>query len=92
MTHQDELADTVNDLPVIDANAALQNGLNFVYGVAGIVAVIVIIVAGVMYITSLGKPEQTAKALRMIIYAAVGLVVVILAAVITNFLISALSG
>ena len=92
MNAAQDLKDTVNSLPMIDVDTTLQNGLNLAYGVAGIVAVIVIIVAGVTYITSVGNPEQTSKALRMIIYAGVGLTIIILAAVITNFLISTVSG
>ena len=91
-TTKDELQSTLDKLPrSTDPNTALQSGLNFTYGVAGIVAVIVIIVAGVIYVTSVGDPNKTSKALRAIIYAAVGLAVVVLAAIITNFLIGAIS-
>ena len=87
--HKAELQETIEGLPQTDPNAALQSGLNFAYGVAGIVAVIV---AGIQYVTSVGDPGKTSKALKTIIYAAAGLAVVILAAVITNFLIGTISG
>lgn len=87
-----DLQTTIDSLPhTSDPNATLQAGLNFAYGVAGIVAVIIIIVAGVQYITSTGDPNKTSKATRAIIYAAIGLGVVILAAIITNFLIGTIS-
>ncbi len=50
-----------------------------------IMAVGFIVFGGISYITSNGSPDKTRKALRTLIFAAVGLVVVILAAVITNF-------
>lgn len=90
--HKAELQETIEGLPQTDPNNALQSGLNFAYGVAGIVAVIIIIVAGIQYVTSVGDPGKTSKALKTIIYAAAGLAVVILAAIITNFLIGTISG
>lgn len=50
-----------------------------------IMAVGFIVYGGISYITSNGSPDKAKKALRTLIFAAVGLVVVILAAVITNF-------
>ena len=46
--------------------------------VAGAAAVVVIIVAGIRYITSNGDAEQTKKAKNAIIYASIGLIVIVL--------------
>lgn len=51
----------------------------------GIMAVGFIVYGGISYITSNGSPDKARKALRTLIFAAVGLVIVVAAAVITNF-------
>lgn len=63
----------------------LQNVLSFVFVIAGIIAVIMILVASLQYITSTGDPQKTKKAKDTIIYALIGLVVAISASVIVNF-------
>lgn len=70
-------------------NTALKNILNGVYQIAGVVAVIIIIIAGVRMITGGDNPDSVATARRAIIYAAAGLVIIISAFVITQFVISA---
>ncbi len=73
-------------IPTPDSNSVLTGVLNTVYFAAGVAAVIVIIIAGIMYATSEGDSGKTAKAKNMILYAVVGLVVIILAFVITGFI------
>jgi len=63
----------------------LEGILNTVYAVAGITAVIVIIIAGFLYVTSHGSPESVKKAKNAIIYATIGLVIVMMAFSITWF-------
>lgn len=70
-----------------DENTVLQNGLNIVYFLAGIIAVIVIIVAGIMYATSSGDQARITKAKNLILYSIAGLVIILSAFVITNFVI-----
>lgn len=70
-------------------NNALKNILNGVYQIAGVVAVIVMIVAGIRMITGGDNPDNVATARKMIIYAAAGLVIIISAFVITQFVINA---
>lgn len=65
---------------------------NWAYVVAGIVAVIFIIKGAVDYLLSQGDPGKVRKATQAIIYAVVGLVIVLLAAAITNFVIGSTSG
>lgn len=52
--------------------------LSVVFMIAGATAVIVIIIGGIMYVTSAGDPQSTAKAKNTILYACIGLVVAIL--------------
>ena len=54
--------------------------------VAAIVAVGVIIYAGIGYITSQGEPEKTAKSKNMLINALVGLAIAVSATAIVSFL------
>lgn len=63
----------------------VENIFTWAYTVSGIVAVAFIVRGAVEYLTSQGDPGRTSKATRSIIFAVVGLVIVILAAAITNF-------
>lgn len=71
-------------------SGVLSGILNAVYFWAGAVAVIVIVVAGFMYTTSAGDPNQTKKAKDAILGASIGLVIVLLAFTITAFVTGAL--
>lgn len=80
------------DLGLKDAPRGIQGAdiaqlLMYVYMVAGIVAVIVIIIGGIRYATSAGDSSSVQSAKNTIQYAVVGLVVVIAAAAITEFVI-----
>lgn len=73
-------------------NTSVLNIINAVIGVLGIVAVIVIIIGGVQYMTSSGDAGKVKKAKDTILYGIIGLVVVILAFAIVNFVIANLIG
>lgn len=73
-------------------SAAVMEAFNYAYTIAGLVAVVFIIKGGVEYVISRGDPSKIQKATREIIYAVIGLVIVLLAAVITTFVINATSG
>jgi len=76
------------DIPKLTGEQVLQNGLNIAYFLAGTIAVIVIIIGGIMYATSAGNAGSVTKAKNMILYSVVGLVIVIIAWAITNFIIT----
>ncbi len=76
---------TIYNVPTYSASTIFANGLNIVYIALGTVAVVVIIVAGIMYTTSGGNAANVTKAKNAIVYAAIGLVVVLLAFTITQF-------
>ena len=78
-------ADSVN-IPKIKADDLLPGVLSTVYWTAGIAAVIVIVVAGIFYSISQGEAAKIKRAREAIIYALVGLVVVMVAFTITNFI------
>lgn len=59
--------------------------LGLVYFIAGIVAVLAIIIGSIRFVSSNGDSNQVASAKNVITYAVVGLVVVLAAAAITQF-------
>lgn len=69
------------------SNAVITNILNAVYFWTGILAVIVIIVAGFYYVTSANNSDRLTRAKNAILYAVIGLIVVLIAFFITNFII-----
>lgn len=75
------------DIPTLDGSAIFNNVLNLVYFAAGVVAVIVIIIAGMSFASSGGDPGKVKSARNKIIFALVGLVLVLAAFAITNFVI-----
>lgn len=84
-------ANDVNINPV-DSNVLLGDILNVVYFWAGVVAVLAIIWGGMMYITANGDSSKVSIAKATIISAVSGLVFVILAFVITGFVMEAVGG
>lgn len=72
---------------VTNANTAVNGILNAVYFWAGIVCVIIIVVGGYLYVTANANASQITRAKNAILGAVVGLVFIILAFTITNFVI-----
>ena len=62
--------------------------INFVTGFFAVIAVIAIIIGGVQYMTSTGDAPKVQKAKNTILYAVIGLIIVILAFVIVNWVIN----
>ena len=75
----------INGLVNMSGEQLLTNALNLTYFVAGIVAVIVIVIAGLMYTVSSGDAGRVAKAKNLLTYSIVGLVVILTAFIITSF-------
>jgi hypothetical protein len=75
------------NIPTVTADQVLNNTLNVAYFLAGVIAVIVIIVGSITFATSAGNSANVTKAKNMILYAVVGLVVILGAFAITNFVI-----
>lgn len=71
--------------PVKDANGAISGILGAVYAGAGMLCVVIIILAGHLYITSSGDPGNLKRAKEAIIGSIIGLIMVIMAFVITQF-------
>lgn len=66
--------------------------LNVFLTLMGIITVIVVIYAGVQYITSAGESHKTSTAKATIVYALAGLIIIGLSFVIVNFVLGAIVG
>lgn len=66
--------------------------INIILWVVGVAAVIVIIVAGLKYVTSSGNPSAVSSAKTTILYAVIGLVIAITAYAIVNFVFKSFGG
>jgi hypothetical protein len=73
-------------LPRITTAQFLTNALNLTYFAAGVVAVIVIIIAGYTFATGVYDPAKITQAKNQLLYSIVGLICVIFAFVITQFI------
>lgn len=71
---------------------AVANIFPWAYTMAGTVAVVFIIKGGIEYMISRGDPGRVQKATRSLTYAVVGLVIVILAAILTSVVMGAIGG
>lgn len=63
----------------------IKSGLNIFSAIIGVIAVVMIMIGGISYITSQGEPAKTATAKNTLLYAAIGLVVAALAQVFVQF-------
>ena len=61
--------------------------VNLALWVAGVIAVIVVIIAGINYSLSAGDPAKTASAKNAILYSVIGLVIIASAIAITGYII-----
>jgi hypothetical protein len=68
-------------------NGSLQTVLQLVFGAAGGVAFLIVVIAGFQYVLSQGDPQKTARAKNAVIYAIVGLIICISAFSIVSFVV-----
>lgn len=88
---------SLDQCPEWDTNSQLSKGnlmetlqliINVVVGIVGFVAVVMIIMGGISFVTSQGDSSKVAKARNTILYGVVGLIVVLLAFAIVNFVLT----
>ena len=72
-------------LPVNDVNTQLDDGLDLVYAIAAVIAVVVIVIAGIQYSLSNGNAQTVSKAKNAIVYSVVGLIIIASAFMITSY-------
>ncbi|MDD3711808.1 MAG: pilin [Patescibacteria group bacterium] len=71
-----------------DLAATIQSVINIMLVIAGVVAVIYLIIGGYQYVTAGGNAEQAAAARTTILNALIGLIVIFSAFAIVNFVLS----
>ncbi|MBI2637139.1 MAG: hypothetical protein HYW81_03020 [Parcubacteria group bacterium] len=75
-----------------DLKQDIAQVINVLLGFLGILAVIIILYAGFKWMTASGNEEQVGEARKMLLQAVIGLVIVMMAWVITNFVVSRVGG
>ncbi len=71
-----------------DFSATVKGILNWIFGIIGIVAVVMIIIGGFNMMISSGDPGKVKKGKDTILYGIIGLVIALLAFAIVNFVIT----
>jgi len=75
-----------------DVREFVLKAVNFVLGFLGLIAVLIVIYAGILYLTAAGEEEKTGKAKKAITFAVIGLVIVIGSFAFVNTVITGLGG
>lgn len=80
-------------LPAVNASGTsgsndVQIVLQIVFAAIGAIALIIILVAAMQFITSSGDPQEAAKARSTLIYAAVGLIIAMSAEVLVTYVLN----
>lgn len=70
---------------VTDINTVIRTGLRIFQSIVGLIAVIMMVTAGLRFVTSSGDPTKVGSARNTLLYGAVGIVVVALSEVIIQF-------
>ncbi len=75
-----------------DAREFVVNVTNFVLGFLGLLAIIIVIYGGFLYITDAGKAEQAEKGKKAITYAIIGIIIILSSFAIVNTVLKAPTG
>lgn len=70
---------------VKDINTVIRTGIRIFQSIVGLIAVIMMVTAGMRFVTSSGDPTKVSSARNTLLYGAVGIVVVALSEVIIQF-------
>ena len=86
----DNLNQALNNLPRANTEVTQNNIINYILYVAGILAVVMIIVSGLKMTMSAGDAGAVQKAKNTLVYAIIGLAIAVLAYAIVNFVLKKL--
>ncbi|HTE22563.1 MAG TPA: pilin [Candidatus Limnocylindria bacterium] len=81
----------IDALPTSFGDNNVQNGLVVAFGIAGGIALVVMAYGGLKFVLSQGNPQEVTKAKNTIIDGLIGLAVIVGAAGIVGFVVSALT-
>ncbi len=74
------------DIPKTNfSSGKITVALNIAFGIAGAIALLIITISGFKYTMSMGEPTATKKAKDTILFAFIGLFVIMIATAIVNF-------
>lgn len=79
---------TTNANPVTGSDSLLLKATNIVAAVAGVIAVVMVMYSGLQMMTASGDSKKFSDARQTLIYAAVGIVVIILARTAVAFIVN----
>ncbi len=85
--NEDDINIPKTDLDTVGGNSPVITGLNIFFGIAAAVAVLVIAISALRIVISRGNSQDVTKARDAIIYASVGLVVIMTAFAIVTFVV-----
>lgn len=85
-------SDAPNEVPVQEVRPAIVNLVNYILTFLGLLAVIMIIYAGFLMLTAGGDEKQVGKAKTLIIWAGVGIIIILLSYAIVSFFVQAGNG
>ena len=74
-----------------DLLEAITNIINTLLSLAALIAAVFIVIGGVRYVTSQGDDDAVAAAKNTILYAAIGIIIILLSAVLVNFVITSIA-
>ena len=78
-------------LPVVGATSNnLQSAIQIVFGIIGVVAVIMVVYGGLQFVMAQGDTQSVAKARKTLMYALIGLGVSVSAEIIVTFVVDKL--
>lgn len=81
--------DRPDDVPGGELRDLVLTVVNYFLGFLGLIAVIMVIYGGVTYVISAGNDEAVGKAKKIIMYALIGLIIVLLSFVLVNAVLGA---
>lgn len=77
--------------PLTGTDGLILKVANIIAVIAGVAAVIIIVLAGLRFIQSGGNPDDVAGARRSIVYASVGLIVIVVSRTLLGLILNALN-
>lgn len=96
-----DLIDTTTDNPALiagrtggatDLKQLVLTIVNYFLGFLGILAVIMVIFGGVTYVSSAGNDDAVGKAKKIIMYALIGIIIILISFVVVNAVLGAATG
>ena len=76
----------------VTGKAAIELGMNLLFGIAAVIVVVMLVFSGIQWITSGGDPLKIAAAKKRITYSIIGLIVVVSAFLLVSFIYTTLTG